>query len=129
MTMADYQDLMTQFRAAYRAADPEALAKVLAPGFEWHTHTFPADQPTPSGRVLHGIDEMVAELHWRKANWENVRYSNLQERFAPQLVTQTFRISGLDRGTPFEVEAVDLYDVDAEDRILVKNTYWKQPAT
>jgi len=69
---------------------------------------------------------MVAELGRRKQDWAELRYSDLKERFAPDLVTQTFRISGLDRGTSFNVEAVDLYDI-AEGRIRVKSTYWKQP--
>jgi len=124
--MADYRDLMTRFRRAYGSADPEALAEVLAPEFEWHMHWFPNEQPEPTGKVLRGIEEVVTELQWRKMNWTELRYADLKERFAPDLVTQTFRISGLDQGHRFEVDAVDLYDI-ADDRILTKSTYWKQP--
>ncbi len=125
----DYQDLMTTFRHAYTTADPALLGEVLGPGFEWHTHTFPADDPTPTGRVLRGIDEMVAELHWRNENWTDVKFEDLREQFAPQLVTQTFTISGFDRGTRFHVNAVDLYTLDDQERIIRKATYWKQPAS
>lgn len=124
--MTDYGDLMTRFRKAYGQADPDALAEVLTAGFEWHMHWFPTDEPAPTGKVLRGVDEMVAELHRRKQDWSELRYADLKERFAPELVTQTFRISGKDRGTPFEVDAVDLYDI-VDGRIAVKSTYWKQP--
>ncbi len=124
--MVDYLDLMNRFRRAYVKAEAELLDDVLAPGFVWHTHTFPADSPVSTGRVINGIDEMVVELQWRKENWTDVSFDGLQERFAPGLVTQTFTISGLDRGTPFNVAAVDLYDVTDDERIAKKDTYWKQ---
>lgn len=123
----DYSDLMDRFRAAYVAADPDLLGAVLGDGFEWHTHTFDPAAPTPTGRVLQGIDEMIGELAWRKENWTDVRYRGLREQFAPKLVTQSFTISGVDRGTPFEVAAIDLYTLDDDDRIIKKDTYWKQP--
>ena len=123
--MADYSDLMDRFRAAYVSADPDQLSQVLAPNFEWHNHYFPADDPSPTGRVLRGIDEMVVELQWRKANWQGVRFEGLREQFAPKLITQTFTISGTDRGTPFKNNAVDLYTLDENDLIMKKDTYWK----
>jgi ketosteroid isomerase-like protein len=124
--VTDYSDLMTRFRRAYAAADPDQLGGVLTDDFVWHMHWFSADDPTPTGKVLHGIDEMVEQLQWRQANWTDVRFDGLLERFAPDLVTQTFRISGADRGTPFNVDVVDLYDV-VDGRIQRKSTYWKQP--
>jgi hypothetical protein len=123
----DYLDLMTRFRRAYAKADPELLGAVLGAGFEWHTHTFRPEDPLPTGRVLRGVDEMVAELEWRKANWSDVRFDGLVEHFAPKLVTQSFTISGIDRGTRFEVAAVDLYTLGDDDLIVKKDTYWKQP--
>lgn len=125
----DYSDLMTRFRRAFAKADPELLAGVLAPGFEWHTHTFAPDAPVPTGRIIEGVEAMVAELRWRSENWSDVRFEGLREQFAPDLVTQTFTISGIDRGTPFAVAAVDLYTLDPDERILKKDTYWKQPAS
>ena len=127
--MADYLDLMTRFRRAYGRIDREGLEAVLAPGFEWHNHWFSADEPVPTGRVLHGIDEMVAELHWRREHWRDVRFEGLVEHFAPKLVTQSFTISGVDRGSPFHVAAVDLYSITADERIAKKDTYWKQPGS
>ena len=123
--MADYSDLMDRFRAAYVSADPEQLGEVLGDGFEWHNHYFLPDDPQPTGRVLRGIEEMVTELHWRKENWTNVRFDGLREQFAPKLITQTFTISGVDRGTPFKNAAVDLYTLNDDDRIIKKDTYWK----
>lgn len=119
---------MTRFRRAYASADPELLAPVLGPGFEWHTHTFDPQQPNSTGRVIHGLDEMVAELQWRKENWLEVRFDGLVEHFAPGLVTQSFTISGLDRGTRFSVAAVDLYTLDGDELIIKKDTYWKHAA-
>jgi len=126
--MADYSELMDEFRAAYVAADPEMLGQVLGEGFQWHNHYFPVSDPSPTGRILHGIDEMVVELQWRKANWENVRFNGLREQFAPKLITQTFTISGVDRGTAFNNAAVDLYTLNDDDRIIKKDTYWKYAA-
>ena len=126
--MADYSELMGRFRVAYAAADPAALAEVLAPGFEWHLNWFAPDQPIPTGKVLLGVDEMVAEVRRRKQTWTNVRYRDLHERFADGLVVQTFTISGIDEhDTPFEVAAVDLYPV-VDGRIAKKDTYWKHQA-
>lgn len=119
---------MTRFRHAYAKAEHDLLSEVLADDFVWHTHTFPADAPLSTGRVINGVDAMVEELVWRKENWTDVRFEGLQERFAPSLVTQTFTISGLDRGTPFNVAAVDLYDLTDDQRIAKKDTYWKQVA-
>jgi len=121
----DYSDLMDRFRAAYVSAEAEQLRAVLGEGFEWHNHYWTADDERPTGRVLHGIDEMVTELRWRKANWENVRFEGLREQFAPKLITQTFTISGIDRGTLFKNAAVDLYTLNDQDRIIKKDTYWK----
>lgn len=123
----DYDDLMTRFRRAYASADADQLREVLGAGFEWHTHAFDPSAPTSTGRVLQGVEEMVDELHWRRENWTDVRYDGLVEHFAPGLVTQSFTISGVDRGTPFEVAAVDLYTLDRDERIVKKDTYWKQP--
>lgn len=126
--MADYSDLMDRFRAAYVKAEPGPLSEVLGEGFEWHNHYFLPDDPMPTGRVLRGIDEMVTELMWRKANWSNVRFDGLVEHFAPKLITQSFTISGIDRGTPFNNAAVDLYTLNDLDLIIKKDTYWKYTA-
>ena len=124
--MADYRSLMTRFRWACISMSAEGLAEVLAPGFKWNLHYFNAEDPRPTGRVLNGVDEMIQELAWRKKNWARTRYGFLAERFAPNLVTQSFRMSAInvEDGKPFKVDAVDLYDV-VDGRILTKSTYWK----
>ncbi|MGH1488470.1 MAG: hypothetical protein ACRBK7_03615 [Acidimicrobiales bacterium] len=122
----NYRDLMTRFRWAFASADAELLDGVLGAGFQWHTHTFDPNNPVPTGRVLHGVAEMVEELEWRKANWVGVRFEGLNEHFAPKLITQSFTISGLDRGTRFHVAAIDIYTLNDADLIVKKDTYWKQ---
>ena len=126
--MANYRDLMTRFRWAFASADPELLGAVLSEGFEWHIHTFDPADPVPTGRVVRGVDAMVCELEWRKQNWVNVRFEGLNEYFAPKFITQSFTISGVDRGSRFHAAAVDLYTLDGSDLIVKKDTYWKQPA-
>ena len=121
----NYLDLMTRFRRAYASTNPDLLREVLGEGFEWHTHTFDPNNPVSTGRVINGVEDMVEELKWRKANWTGVRFEGLIEHFAPKLVTQSFTISGSDRGTPFQVAAVDLYTLDDADLIVKKDTYWK----
>lgn len=125
MTTENYLDMMNRFRHAYVSAEQDLLEAVLTDDFVWNTHTYPSDAPTSTGRVITGVEAMVEELQWRKANWTNVSFDGLQERFAPGLVTQTFTISGVDRGTPFNVAAVDLYDVTDDGLIAKKDTYWK----
>lgn len=124
----DYSELMDEFRAAYIAADAELLDVVLGDGFEWHTHTFDPSNPVPTGRVIQGVAKMVEELEWRNANWEGVRFDGLVEYFAPKLITQSFTISGVDRGNRFHTAAIDIYTLDEADLIVKKDTYWKQAA-
>ena len=75
---------------------------------------FPADEPIPTGVVLHGVDGMIAELERRKRVWSNLRYRDLKEPFLPDFVVQTFFASGThqDAGS-FDVAAVDLYSLKA----------------
>ena len=61
----------------------------------------------------------------RGQDWQDVRYENMVERAAgTELLVQTFTISGVDRGTPFHADVVDLYPVK-DGRITRKDTYWK----
>lgn len=124
----DYLDLMLDFRRAFSRADRNGLVAVLSDDFEWHTHTFDPEAPLPTGRIIAGVDAVLAEIEWRRAHWTDVRYDGLVERCAPGLVTQTFTVSGSDRGRRFKVAAVDLYTITEDRRIARKDTYWKQPA-
>jgi hypothetical protein len=122
-----YLDMMDRFRAAYAGIDAEGLRRLVTPDFEWHMDWFPEEAPIHTGKVLHGIGEMVAELERRKHAWSQVRFRRLKEQFLPGLVVQTFVISGADqRSGPFEVSAVDLYTVTDEQLISKKDTYWKR---
>jgi len=124
--MADYTELMLQFRRGWARADRSLVGEAISPDFEWHTHTFPGDAPVSTGRVLHGIDGVFAEISRRADAWSDVHYDGLVERYTEGFVTQTFTISGVDSGRPFKVAAVDLYTI-VDGRIAKKDTYWKQP--
>jgi len=116
--------LMTAFRTAYSRADRAGLIEVTTENFEWHQHTAQKSSERPNGTVLKGIDELLAQLAWRGEHWQDVVYSNLEERSADDLLVQTFVIQGAEDGTPFHAKAVDLYPV-VDGRIARKDTYWK----
>jgi hypothetical protein len=55
-----------------------------------------------------------------------VAYRDIRIPATPTLVTQTFRISGVDEnGSKFDLNAVDLYTVSA-GKISSKSSYWKR---
>ncbi len=116
--------LMKRFRAAYAKADRSELLAATTDDFEWHQHYGRDESDAPSGRVLQGIDALLDELTWRRSHWSNVRYDNLEERAASDLLVQTFTISGEEDGKRFAAKAVDLYPV-RDGRISRKDTYWK----
>jgi len=117
-------ELMVSFRTAYAKRDREGLLAVTTDDFEWHQHVAAQESDKPTGRVLHGIDELLAEIGWRQEHWQQVRYENLEERSAGDLLVQTFVISGLEDGIAFHANACDLYPVK-NGRISRKDTYWK----
>jgi ketosteroid isomerase-like protein len=127
-TMTDNQSLMNAFKRAFAKADRDAFAEVVTDDFEWHMHWYLPSDPQPTGNQVTGVDAVMAEIAWRAAHWTDVRFDGVEERFAGDLVVQTFRISGTDHaGDPFEVDAVDLYRI-ADGRLTLKDTYWKRPA-
>lgn len=126
--MADSATIMKAFKRAFAKADRDALAEVVTDDFEWHMHWYLPDDPTPTGNVATGVDAVMTEIAWRSANWSNVRFDGVTERYVDDLVVQTFRISGRDHaGDRFEVDAVDLYRI-AGGRLMLKDTYWKRAA-
>ena len=126
--IAENQALMNAFKRAFAKADGEALRNVVTADFAWHMHWYLPNDPQPTGNVATGVDAVMAEIAWRAANWSNVRFDGVVERFVDDLVVQTFRISGIDHaGEPFEVDAVDLYRI-VDGRLTIKDTYWKRPA-
>lgn len=123
--MDDLLALMKRFREAYARADKQGLMASTSHDFEWCQHTAQSSDELPAGRTLHGIDALLEELAWRKQHWREVRYSGLAERAAgDDLLVQTFTISGLAKGQPFNARAVDLYPVK-DGLITRKDTYWK----
>jgi len=126
MSDEEMMKLIERFRAAFRAADREALSEILTEDFEWHMHfaVDPEDQPT--GRIAYGVDGMVRVLEWRKKNWKNQKVSDLVERPAGDVILQMFTSTGLDENNEdFHWNVVDVYPV-REGRIAKKDTYWKQ---
>ncbi len=128
--MSDIEAVMKEFKRGFARADRESLARSVTDDFEWHLHWFDgdggADQPT--GRILRGLDEVMAEIERRQHHWSELRYDDVEERYTDDLVVQTFVVSGVDgAGRRFHNAAVDLYPV-RDGRIARKQTYWKQPA-
>jgi len=122
------QVLMNAFKRAFGKADRDAFAEVVTDDFQWNMHWFAPEDPLPTGNVVTGVDAVMAEIAWRAANWSEVRFDGVEERFVDDLVVQTFRISGTDHaGERFEVDAVDLYRI-VNGRLALKDTYWKRPA-
>jgi len=118
-------ELMQQFGRAFFKADREALAECLAEDVVWHLHQGARGADEPLGRSLIGLDAILEEIAWRKANWRQLRVENLREVPAGDGVLQTFEISGIDEnGQTFRNRVVDLYTV-VNGRIAVKDTYWK----
>jgi len=120
------QDLMRRFMRAYNRADRHALAALVTADFEWHQHVGMVPGDAPTGRVLRGVDAVVAEIRWRQTHWRDTVYAHMAIRSAGDLIVQTFTISGIDEhGRPFRSDAVDLYPL-RDARIARKDTYWKQ---
>ncbi len=126
MNEDEMMDLIARFRKAFRAADREGFMACVTEDFEWHQHFAVEPQDLPGGRVIVGVDGMVAEIEWRQANWTNTSVTGLVERRAGDVILQTFTTKGTDEnGKDFHYNVVDLYPV-REGRIFKKDTYWKQ---
>ncbi len=122
----DMLALIARFRRAYAKADRAGLADILTDDFEWHMHYGEPGTDSPTGRVLRGVDEMVAEIRWRQDNWRHVSYENMVERPAGDVILQMFTTRGTDEhGADYHVNVVDVYPV-RDGRIARKDTYWKQ---
>lgn len=122
--MSDMLALMEKFRLSYATLNEQGLRETTSEDFEWHQHVTTNSDDMPTGRVLRGIDALIKDLKWRQANWRNVRYEDLEERAAPDMLVQTFRISGEVDEASFHAKAVDLYTVK-DGLITLKDTYWK----
>lgn len=128
----EIEAVMKDFKRGFARADRESLARAVTDDFEWQLHWYgdgeggAADRP--AGRVLRGLDEVMAEIERRRAHWTELRYEGVEERYTDDMVVQTFVVSGVDAtGRRFHNAAVDLYPV-RDGRIARKQTYWKQPA-
>lgn len=126
---ADLEAVMKEFMRGFGRADRDALANTVTDDFEWHMHWTEAEGDQPTGKVLRGIDEVMAEIERRQASWTDLSYDNMELRYLDDMVVQTFTVSGVDEhGTRFNSDAVDLYPV-RDGKLSRKQTYWKQPGT
>lgn len=126
--MGDVEAVMRDFKRGFARADRASLARAVTDDFEWHLHWFDGPDDQPTGRILRGLDEVMAEIERRRDSWSDLHYADMEERYTDDLVVQTFVVSGVDsRGRRFHNAAVDLYPI-RDGRIARKQTYWKQPA-
>lgn len=126
---ADLKAVMADLKRGFAGPDRAALARAVTDDFEWHTHTFSTAAEQPTGKILRGLDEVMAEIERRQREWTRLRYREMEERYLPDLIVQTFTVSGIDeRERAFHTDAVDLYPVIG-GRLARKQTYWKQPSS
>lgn len=119
--------VMADFKRGFGKADRELLASAVTDDFQWQMHWHEADGDEPTGRVLRGLDEVMAEINRRRDHWSEVRYQDVEERYIDDMIVQTFVVSGVDaHGRRFNDAAVDLYPL-RDGLIAAKQTYWKQP--
>ena len=119
--------VMRSFKRGFAKVDRDALAAAVTDDFEWHMHWHESDVDQPTGKVLRGLDEVMAEIERRRDHWSDLAYNNVEERYTPEMVVQTFEVSGVDAtGRHFNNAAVDLYPI-RDGLITRKQTYWKQP--
>ena len=119
--------VMNDFKRAFAKVDRELLASAVTDDFQWHMHWQDDEGDQPTGKVLRGLDEVMAEIERRRDHWSELRYTDVEERYTDDLIVQTFVVSGVDaNGRRFNNAAVDLYPL-SDGLIAAKQTYWKQP--
>ncbi len=120
---------MADFKRGFAKVDRERLAAAVTDDFQWHMHWSESDDDQPTGKVLQGLDAVMAEIERRRDNWSELRYNDVEERFIDDMIVQTFVVSGVDaNGKRFNAAAVDLYPL-RDGLIAAKQTYWKQPGS
>jgi ketosteroid isomerase-like protein len=121
------EERMHELKKGFGLADRDALERAVTDEFEWHMHWQEDPEAEPTGKVLRGLDAVMAEIERRRKDWTELRYDDMKERYTDDMVVQTFVVSGVDeRGRRFKNAAVDLYAI-RDGRIASKQTYWKQP--
>lgn len=114
--------LMQRFSRSFLNADQDGLRSCVTGDFEWHLH---AGLDAPHGRIVRGVDAVLDVIRWRRANWLDVRYQDVDFTYTDHLVVQTFRIIGADQhGERFDCRGVALYEV-RHGRLARKDSFWK----
>jgi ketosteroid isomerase-like protein len=125
---ADLEAVMNDMMRGFGRIDRESLARAVTSDFEWHMHWHESDADNPTGKILRGLDEVMAEVERRRNSWTEVSYDDMEIRYTGDMVVQTVVVSGVDEhGVRFRNAAVDLYPV-RNGKLARKQTYWKQTA-
>jgi len=129
MDTTDPEAVMRSFKRGFAKVDRTSLERAVTDDFEWHLHWQESPEDEPTGKVLRGVDAVMAEIERRRDRWSEVRYEDVVERYTEDMVVQTFNVSGIDsNGRRFNCGAVDLYPL-RDGLIARKQTYWKQTGT
>lgn len=126
MSTAAIEVVMADFKRGFARADREMLSRAVTEDFVWHMHWQDSPDDEPTGVVLRGLDQVMTEIERRRDHWTDLRYADVEERYTPDLIVQTFVVSGRADGRAFNSAAVDLYPL-RDGLISAKQTYWKQP--
>ena len=62
------EEVMRAFKRGFARVDRESLARAVTDDFEWHLHWFDGPDDQPTGRVLRGLDEVMAEIERRRTD-------------------------------------------------------------
>ena len=115
---AGAEQAMRDLRRAFATVDRDSLVRAVTDDFEWHMHWHEEPGQEPTGRVLRGVDEVMAEIERRRDSWSDLRYEDLEERYTEDMIVQTFVVSGVDsNGRRFHNAAVDLYPLFADTAV------------
>jgi ketosteroid isomerase-like protein len=123
--VTDLETVMKHFKRGFAKADRAEFDRSVTEDFEWHMNWYETPEQQPTGKILRGLDEVLAEIRRRQSGWTELTYSDVTETYTPELVVQTFVVSGVyETGLRFNNAAVDLYPV-RDGKIARKQTYWK----
>lgn len=119
-------ELLAAFAKALFTKDLDALYQAVTPDFVW---SLPIGLTGPYGRRLANREDLAAYFEQRDRLYTSMRFHDVVYHHAPDVTLMTFRVRGVIRATnvAFEVQGMEQY-VFRDDRIALKDAYWKQIA-